>query len=120
VDERAHDAQAVDQPRETAAGLAQLDAAALDLADREPAADERVEVDAARQHVAPRVGVAPPQAVERLLGDEGDGRPRLRAVGRVVVLALEAVPGAGADALDRLGQVALVRRDRERGDLAHQ
>ena len=51
MDERAQDGR-VGEPLEVGAGLAQALALALDLTDVEAAADESVEVDPARDHVA--------------------------------------------------------------------
>src|SRR5215212_6567190 len=102
VHEPAQDA-ALGQLGEAVARLTQLDALALDRADREAAPDEGVEVDAARKHVASRrlvreldAGVFA-QALERLRRDQRDRLAGVRGV-RPVVLALEAVPGMGADA----------------------
>ena len=101
------------------ARLAQLDALALDAADREAAADERVEIDAARQHVAPRrlvgeldAGVLA-QPLERLGGDQGQALARLGRRGPVV-LALDAATGLGAHARHRRGERVAVGGD---GDL---
>ena len=114
MDEPAQHA-ALGELRQRVAGLAQLDALALDAADGEAAADERVEVDAAREHVAARrlvgeldAGVLA-QPLERLGGDQ---REALAGLGRrrPVVLALEAVARLGAHARHRRGQRVAARR----------
>ena len=77
---------------------------------REAAADERVEVDAAREHVAARrlvgeldAGVLA-QPLERLGGDQRDALAGLRAW-RPVVLALEPATRLGAHGRHRRGQL---------------
>ena len=91
------------------AGLAQLDADALDVADAEALADERVQVDAAREDVAARLGgadldaVLGLQAFERLGLDQRERLARLRSVLEVVAVAGEPFAGVRRDAFDRRG-----------------
>src|SRR5262249_19035372 len=80
---------------EAGARLAQRDAFALDGTDAEALADERVQVDAAREDVAPRLGrrqlesVLRREALERLRGDQRQRLPRLGAALEVVAVADE-------------------------------
>jgi hypothetical protein len=107
------------------AGLAQLDPDALDVADPEAFADERVQVDAACEHVPPaRLGAEldPALVVERaqgFLGDEGERVPGRRlAVRPVVAVAGEALAGMCLDAVDGLRQLTL-RTDVDGDHLTH-
>src|SRR3954452_17556272 len=116
---------ALGQLRELVARLAELDALALDPADAEAPADERVEVDAAGEHVAARrlVGELDPgvlaQPLERLGRDQRERLPGPGLV-RAVVLALEGAARERGDALDRRRQRTALLRDRDLlDDAAH-
>src|SRR4051794_25230038 len=122
--EPAQDAEVVVEAREAQARLTQLDALALDPSDAEAPADERVEVDAAGQDVAPRLGVREldagllAQRVQRLGGDEGDRVAGLGAPRGEVVLALQAAAGVRAHPLHGARELAALRGERDGDDLA--
>jgi len=92
---------------EVRAGLAELDPFAFDVTDAETLADELVDVDAAREDVAPgcsrfdrHVAVLRNRS-HRFGRDQRDRASRgCVAFGPVVTVALETAPGVSADALD--------------------
>src|SRR5206468_6051809 len=98
------------------AWLAELDAAALDLADAEALADELVDVDAARDDVASRLARLDRDAVlalhclDGLGGDQRQCRSG-RSVVEEVAVAFETAARESADRLDGLRQVSVVRTD---------
>ena len=122
VDEVAQDAR-VGEALEVGARLAQAAADALGLADAEAPADERVEVDAAGDDVAARLGGREPELVDDLALDQrqvvavgvGVGE---RALVREVAVALEAAAGVGLRAVDELHRRLGGGRDRDRLDRA--
>src|SRR5205807_3295244 len=101
--------------------LAELDPAALELADAEALADEIVESHAARQHVPARRGAV---ELDPVLGLEGLERlgldQRQLPVGAValvlVAVADEPLAGHGVDGLDRMRQLAALGGDEDRLD----
>ena len=94
------------EPLQQRARLAQPAADALDLADGEPAPDERVQVDAARHDVAAGVG-GREQPLEPLRLDEREVVPR-RAVERALADGVAIAAQAGAR--DRLGALDHLHR----------
>jgi hypothetical protein len=112
VDERTQHTRA-GEPFEVGAGLGQAQTAATDVADRDVAADEGVDVDAAGEDVAARAGevqrsVAGGEVLDHLGGDEGQlepgpvgaaGAERAGAVG--VAVARQAAAGECAGPLDQ-------------------
>ena len=106
------------------ARFTQLDAHALDIADAEPLADEVVDVDAARHHVAARGARLEHDAVlalhrlDCLGGDERERAARRGVSVEEVAVALEATTGERADRLHRLRQRAVLRGDEDALDVA--
>src|SRR3954465_10495315 len=92
---------------EVGARLAQAAADALGLADAEAPPDERVEVDAAGDDVAARLGGREAELVDDLALDQREvvavgGGVGERALVREVAVALEAAAGLGVRAVDEL------------------
>jgi hypothetical protein len=110
---------------EMRAGLTELDAFAFDIADAEALADELVDVDTAREHVAPRRGrvdrhvALERDRVHRLGRDQGHASSRGRVAFRPeVTVALETASCVCTDALDRSRELAGLGRDEDRFDVA--
>src|SRR6266545_7086518 len=109
---------------EVLARLTELDADAIDVADAEALADERIEVDPAREHVAARFSarhVDPAlrgERLERLGRDQGECAAGLGAVLEVVAIADEALAGVRAHAFHRRRKL-LRRPDVDRLDPSH-
>src|SRR4051812_49308104 len=122
VDQVAQDAR-VGEALEVGARLAQAAADALGLPDAEAPPDERVEVDAAGDDVAARLGGREAELLDDLALDQrqivavgvGVGE---RAVVREIAVALEAAAGVGVRAVDELHRGLGGGRDRERLDRA--
>jgi hypothetical protein len=88
------------------AGLAQLGAEALHLADVEPLADQLVQAHAAHHHLAAGLRAVQAHVLDRLGLDQRQRGARLSAVGEVVPVPLQALAGHGADRTDRGERVA--------------
>jgi len=119
------DARAVgellDDPRprhrlEMPARLAELHAEALDLADAEALADERVEVDAARRHLPPRRASRQADRLDVLSLHECQRLTRLGAAVAKVAISVEAFAGDGADGVDRPKLAAFIGAEVDRFD----
>ena len=105
---------------EVGARLAQLDADAFHGADPESLADESVDVDSSREHVAARLGRSDrdPRLLDERLhslgGDQRHGAARRRvAVGVEVAVADEAGARDGTDAIDGLRHLAVRLREED-------
>ena len=88
----------VDDPRprqrlQVQARLAELDAEALDAADREPLADEVVEAHAADDDLPPRLRPGQADVLEHLGLDQRQRPARAGSVRAEVAVALEPLPG---------------------------
>jgi hypothetical protein len=110
---------------EMRAGLTELDPLALDVADAEALADELVDVDPAREHVAARCGrldrdvALERNRIHRFGRDQCHPSPRRRvAVFPEVTVAFETASGVRTDALDRSRELARLGRDEDRFDVS--
>src|SRR5439155_5597922 len=110
---------------EMRAGLTELDPFAFDVADAEALADELVDVDPTREHVAPRCGrldrnvAFERDRIHRLGRDQGHASSRGRvAVFPEITVALETASCVRTDALDRTRELAGLGRDEDRFDVA--
>src|SRR5205085_6036402 len=98
---------------------------AFDVPDPEPLADERVDVDAAREHVAPGLRAAQGdvrvtlEPLQRFRRDQRERPPVRRVPVRVeVAVALEALARERANALDSFGQQLMLPGQEDPDDLS--
>jgi hypothetical protein len=110
---------------EMCAGLTELDPFAFDVADAEALADELVDVDPAREHVASRCGrldrnvALERDRIHRLGGDQGHASSRGRvAVSPEVTVALETASCVSTNALDGSRELAALGRHEDGFDMA--
>jgi len=110
---------------EMRAGLTELDPFAFDVADAEALPHELIDVDPAREHVAPRCGgldrnvALERNRIHRLGSDQGHASSRGRvAVFPEITVALETASCIRTDALDRSRELAGLGRDEDRFDVA--
>jgi hypothetical protein len=110
---------------EMRARLTELDPFAFDIADAEALPHELVDVDSAREHVAPRCGrldrnvALERNRIHRLGSDQGHASSRRRVAGfPEITVALETASCVRTDTFDRSRELAGLGRKEDRFDVA--